>query len=142
MCKNWPMRAAFLIFLIFVGQSTPAVGQVGCSPRKYCKAMINCAEAVHFYRVCGHRERDGDNDGIPCENVCGKTRQAMEKRLQSQTFTPSFGAVTARGNFNCDRKKSCRQMVSCEEAKFQLRQCGNQQIDGNRDGIPCNRLCR
>ncbi|WP_408602308.1 excalibur calcium-binding domain-containing protein [Pseudomonas sp. PLMAX] len=38
--------------------------------------------------------------------------------------------------------KSCKQMSSCEEAKHQLNVCGNTKIDGNRDGVPCEALCR
>lgn len=45
------------------------------------------------------------------------------------------------GNFNCNTLKWCGQM-SCAEAKFQLTQCGNPNIDGDRDGIPCERQCR
>ena len=45
------------------------------------------------------------------------------------------------GNFNCNTLKWCGQM-SCAEAKFQLTQCRNPNIDGDRDGIPCERQCR
>lgn len=44
--------------------------------------------------------------------------------------------------FSCQPLKSCSRMSSCEEAMFQLQQCGNTQIDGNQDGIPCAALCR
>jgi hypothetical protein len=40
---------------------------------KYCKATSSCAEAHYHLTVCGEWARDGDGDGIPCENVCGKT---------------------------------------------------------------------
>ena len=41
-----------------------------CS-RKYCKYMSSCEEAMYKFKVCGHYRLDGDNDGIPCENLCG-----------------------------------------------------------------------
>lgn len=44
--------------------------------------------------------------------------------------------------FSCQPIKSCSRMRSCEEALFQLRQCGNSAIDGNNDGVPCASLCR
>lgn len=44
--------------------------------------------------------------------------------------------------FSCATRKSCKMMTSCEEAKFQLTQCGNTRLDGDGDGIPCNALCR
>ncbi len=40
-----------------------------CSGRT-CGEMRSCAEACHALLVCGDRRRDGDNDGIPCENLC------------------------------------------------------------------------
>lgn len=45
-------------------------------------------------------------------------------------------------DFSCTGKQSCRQMISCEEAIFYLEHCGLLSIDGNHDGIPCNKLCR
>ncbi|MFV0335440.1 MAG: excalibur calcium-binding domain-containing protein [Tropicimonas sp.] len=37
---------------------------------KSCKQMSSCDEACYKLVVCGQKKRDGDNDGIPCENVC------------------------------------------------------------------------
>lgn len=45
-------------------------------------------------------------------------------------------------SFTCGAPKTCRQMASCEEALFQLRQCAATRIDGDDDGIPCEALCR
>lgn len=39
--------------------------------------------------------------------------------------------------FKCEGKTRCSQMSSCEEAKFYLRNCPGTEIDGDRDGIPC-----
>ncbi|MBI1492202.1 excalibur calcium-binding domain-containing protein [Halocynthiibacter styelae] len=40
-----------------------------CS-RKTCSQISSCAEACYKLTVCGHRRRDGDGDGIPCESLC------------------------------------------------------------------------
>ncbi|WP_323810214.1 thermonuclease family protein [Sphingobium baderi] len=45
------------------------------------------------------------------------------------------------GPVNCSQKRTCRQMASCAEAKQWLRQCGGDGIDGDRDGVPCERMC-
>lgn len=42
----------------------------------------------------------------------------------------------------CDNKQSCREMTSCDEARFYLEQCGLKRLDANGDGIPCETLCR
>jgi hypothetical protein len=37
-----------------------------------CKKLRSCAEACYKLVQCGQRRRDGDNDGIPCENLCSR----------------------------------------------------------------------
>ena len=44
--------------------------------------------------------------------------------------------------FQCGSKTICREMQSCAEAKFYLKNCGLTRLDGDRDGIPCESLCR
>ena len=50
--------------------------------------------------------------------------------------------AASSSGFTCAGKRYCREMSSCEEAKFYLAQCGLTTIDGNRDGTPCETLCR
>lgn len=43
----------------------------------------------------------------------------------------------------CGSKRYCREMTSCEEARFYLRECGLGGMDGDRDGVPCEQgVCR
>lgn len=43
----------------------------------------------------------------------------------------------------CDGRRYCSQMTSCAEARFFLANCPDAAMDGNRDGIPCERQwCR
>jgi hypothetical protein len=39
--------------------------------------------------------------------------------------------------FTCQGKTRCREMTSCAEAKFYLRNCPGTKMDGDHDGIPC-----
>lgn len=49
-------------------------------------------------------------------------------------------APTARsGGFNCDGRQHCTQMRSCEEAKYFLAHCPGAKMDGDRNGIPCEK---
>lgn len=64
-----------------------------CNRRPYCTQMRSCAEADFYLRQCGHGERDGDNDGIPCEALCGKTWDVyMQRRggTSGQSTPPTF----------------------------------------------------
>lgn len=41
-----------------------------CNCSKVCSAMASCEEAYFQLNSCGCGKRDGDNDGVPCENIC------------------------------------------------------------------------
>ncbi len=43
------------------------------------------------------------------------------------------------GNYECDGRTYCSQMRSCEEATFFLENCPGVKMDGNHDGVPCER---
>lgn len=43
--------------------------------------------------------------------------------------------------FQCDERRYCSQMTSCDEAKYFLQHCPGAEMDGNRDGEPCERQC-
>jgi len=45
-------------------------------------------------------------------------------------------------SYNCGKKRYCSQMTSCEEAMFYYRVCSLKRLDGDGDGIPCERICR
>jgi endonuclease YncB( thermonuclease family) len=49
--------------------------------------------------------------------------------------------VSAPAIFECGAKRLCRQMVSCDEARFHLGMCGVFRLDGDGDGVPCETLC-
>ena len=42
-------------------------------------------------------------------------------------------------NYQCDGREYCSQMNSCEEATFFINNCPNTKMDGNHDGVPCER---
>jgi hypothetical protein len=41
--------------------------------------------------------------------------------------------------FKCDGRTYCSQMTSCEEAAFFLKNCPGTKMDGDNDGIPCEK---
>ncbi len=67
----------------------------------------------------------------------------------SPTSTSSFSQVevdpsdslqqAATFVHQCDGRQYCSQMTSCEEATWFLRNCPNTRMDGEGDGIPCER---
>ena len=53
------------------GQASLLSQSFSCSG-KTCTQMSSCAEACFNLHQCGARRRDGDGDGIPCENLCSR----------------------------------------------------------------------
>ena len=53
--------------------------------------------------------------------------------------SPSNRAAVA--DTQCGSKRYCREMTSCEEAKFYLQQCGRSAMDGDGNGVPCESIC-
>ncbi|WP_374605822.1 excalibur calcium-binding domain-containing protein [Thermomonas sp.] len=48
-------------------------------------------------------------------------------------------AAPASSASRCDGRTHCSQMRSCEEATYFLQHCPNTQMDGDRDGVACER---
>ncbi|MDE0190699.1 MAG: thermonuclease family protein [Gammaproteobacteria bacterium] len=70
-----------------------------------------------------------DEDPVP-PWIWRKTEQSTDRQL---------GAIP---QVECGTKQSCAKMTSCEEAIAFLRQCKLTRIDGDGDGVPCEKLCR
>jgi hypothetical protein len=55
----------------------------------------------------------------------------------------SSGSGVASSGFRCDGRVYCSQMTSCAEATFFLKNCPGTKMDGNNDGVPCEKQwCR
>ena len=47
--------------------------------------------------------------------------------------------VVSSINYSCDGRQHCSQMTSCEEATYFIQNCPNTKMDGDYDGVPCER---
>jgi len=73
--------------------------------------------------------------------------QASTHRRQLESLPPAaaepFAAPqptsTAEPSFRCDGRTHCSQMTSCAEATWFINHCPGTQMDGNHDGVPCER---
>lgn len=66
-------------------------------------------------------------------------------RVASTAPAAASAAAPPRGSASrhCDGRLHCAQMNSCDEAVWFLRNCPGVRMDGNRDGVPCERQwCR
>ena len=55
---------------------------------------------------------------------------------------PKKTKTEVKPEFKCEGKKYCKEMSSCKEAMFYLKQCGVSRLDRDKDGIPCETICR
>ena len=87
--------------------------------------------------------------------ILGVVGWQIFEKYQSQNFKVVNGLGTAgvehfsssnsrkernlSSTFKCDGRVYCSQMTSCEEATFFLKNCPGVKMDGNNDGVPCER---
>ena len=70
------------------------------------------------------------------------TGKVLPSKSQISNFIGSTDSGRQSAKYTCAGKTHCSQMKSCEEAKFYIRNCPDTKMDGDRDGIPCERqLC-
>lgn len=69
----------------------------------------------------------------PCER--GETEIAMRAAPDALAKVASM----PHQSFRCDGRTHCSQMHSCAEATFFLNNCPGVKMDGNRDGVPCEK---
>lgn len=63
--------------------------------------------------------------------------------LYSFVIAPKLHPAYKEMGFSCLGKTHCSSMTSCDEAKYYLDYCPNVQIDGDGDGVPCEKqLCK
>jgi cold shock CspA family protein len=56
-----------------------------------------------------------------------------------KNFAPTPATVQTGPEYKCEGKRRCSQMISAEEAKFYLDNCPHDGMDGDGDGIPCEK---
>jgi hypothetical protein len=62
--------------------------------------------------------------------------------LAQDTYTEKSDTEVEKisySSFTCDGREHCSQMTSCEEATYFINNCPNTKMDGNNDGVPCER---
>lgn len=87
--------------------------------------------------------------GLWADNACS-TLTPTVKPASIQIITtvkPTLAGVVQpavqpkTNSYSCDCSKSCSAITSCEEAYYQLNQCGCSKRDGDGDGVPCESIC-
>lgn len=83
----------------------------------------------------------GKKRGLWADDACPapSTTTPTNPTIQPQ---PSIQPPSNTGGYTCNCSKTCTQISSCDEAYFQLNQCGCSARDRDGDGVPCETLCQ
>ncbi len=105
----------------------------------YTKYPFSRMEAFRKYERTARENKRGlwADDALRTpsyEPTLAPTSKARSKALQAPQ-----GVIQNRAQ--CVEKK-CSEIKTCEEAKFLLKTCGYQKLDKDKNGIPCESLCR
>jgi len=77
---------------------------------------------------------------IPNGIVCKKTESVDTSITVIKSAPQNVAEPSIKyGNMKCDGRSYCSQMTSCEEAMFFIKNCPNTSMDGNNDGVPCQK---
>ena len=78
---------------------------------------------------------------VPQGTICEKLEpiKGSLTLTPSETFSPNKGNNHSASNFKCDGRQYCSQMNSRAEAEFFVRNCPNTKMDGDHDGVPCEK---
>ncbi len=81
------------------------------------------------------------NKPWPTSTPYPTTKPTMYIYIQP-TSAPIAPVTNTNSGYTCNCSKTCANMASCEEAYYQLNQCGCSARDGDHDGVPCESICR
>ena len=70
-------------------------------------------------------------------NAESKKKRASAASAPTESAAPANPSATT--GFSCDGRTFCSQMKSCAEAKYFLANCSGAKMDGDKNGIPCEK---
>lgn len=88
--------------------------------------------------IFGFKQYQEFNEATAIDEVPALTNEDTQPMPMYETKART--QATATPSFQCEAGKThCSHMSSCAEATFYIQHCPNTQMDGNGDGIPCER---
>ncbi|MEM6249611.1 excalibur calcium-binding domain-containing protein [Shewanella vaxholmensis] len=108
------------------------------SPRKSSFNTIIPLLIIVAIVIFGFKQYQEFNEAPAIDEVPVLTNEDIERMPMYET--KSRTQATATPSFQCEAGKThCSHMSSCAEATFYIQHCPNTQMDGDGDGIPCER---
>ena len=103
------------------------------------KSAIAARNHKPFRPVGSHLDRSP-----AAANSYAATQPSPSKSAAPQSIEPIHSPPPAvphptAAQYVCDGRTHCSQMRSCEEAIYFIQHCPNTKMDGNNDGVPCEK---
>ncbi|WP_445367030.1 DUF4124 domain-containing protein [Methylomonas sp. BW4-1] len=139
------MKKFLCLFILFYSADSLA-GFYKCTDAK--------GHVVYSDTACDHKADRKTPDLKPLAEVkaeqplssklTDKVKGLFESAPKPEPNNPAAGSAERNAqNFVCDGRVYCSQMRSCEEATYFINNCPDTKMDGNNDGIPCEKQwCR
>lgn len=92
-----------------------------------------------------------ENHLVDCSTIHTLSNTYTQKNQDTYTLTHKSNtqdthihkkATNTTHKYNCNTKKYCKDMVSCDEAMYYLNVCNVKRLDRDKDGVPCEKLCK
>ena len=108
--------------------------------RQYCNERF-CSDWVRLEEKA-RQQRKGlwaGSNIIPPWEWRHQPKETMKVADETQSILIGDDQRGGGGNYRCDGRTYCSQMTSCEEATWFLRNCPGTKMDGDSDGVPCEK---
>ncbi|KDC51033.1 hypothetical protein TW82_07880 [Pseudoalteromonas fuliginea] len=89
--------------------------------------------------ICGAAWQFYFKDSALVETTHKKAVSEFSNSDAMKTLAQAKEIANPKVTYQCDGRQHCSQMTSYEEAKYFIRYCPNTKMDGDGDGIPCER---
>jgi hypothetical protein len=95
--------------------------------------------ALGWYGYGKYQARIKAQSPVEVEAPQEAPRPETPRSLSKPEATPPLSENKDASPFKCDGRVYCSQMTSCAEATFFLKNCPGTKMDGDNNGIPCEK---
>jgi len=103
------------------------------------KGGVKLKKLLIFIVICLGAWQFFLKDNAQVESTQKKSVAEFSNSAAMQTLAKAKELTKPKVVYKCDGRQHCSQMASFEEAKYFIQHCPNTKMDGDNDGIPCER---
>ena len=117
----------------------PALPTAYRGVRGFIKDGVQLKKLIILIAICAAAWQFYFKDSSLVESTHTKSVSAFSNSDAMKILAQAKELAKPKVTYKCDGRQHCSQMTSYEEAKYFIRYCPNTKMDGDGDGIPCER---